>query len=99
MNIVQEEQRRYALAVSGGVCEVCGRPLAEGQPQGAHRIGNTKQNRAKYGGFVVDHRFNVGYVCSLACNAALDISGNEGACVGLCRRIWTAESWKYGGEE
>ena len=33
----QKEQRRTALAWSGGVCEVCGRPLRDGQPQGAHR--------------------------------------------------------------
>ena len=42
-----KKQRRYALAISGGVCEVCGRPLRDGQPQGAHRIGNTKANRAE----------------------------------------------------
>ena len=59
MNEEQEEQRRYALAISGGVCEVCGRPLFDGQPQGAHRIGNTKTNRAKYGDFVIDHRYNI----------------------------------------
>ena len=74
----QEEQRRYALAISGGVCEVCGRPLRDGQPQGAHRIGNTKQNRAKYGDFVIDHRLNIGMACSLACNGKLDISGDTG---------------------
>lgn len=36
MTEAQREQRRYALAISGGVCEVCGRPLRDGQPQGAH---------------------------------------------------------------
>ena len=95
MNEEQEEQRRYALAISGGVCEVCGRPLFDGQPQGAHRIGNTKTNRAKYGDFVIDHRYNIGYTCSLACNGKLDISGNTGACVALCKRVYTAEAQKY----
>ena len=60
MTEAQREQRRYALAISGGVCEVCGRPLSDGQPQGAHRIGNTKANRAKYGDMVIDHPFRVG---------------------------------------
>ena len=92
----QEEQRRYALAVSGGICEACGRPLADGQPQGAHRIGNTAANRARYGALVIDHRYNVGMACSLKCNAALDISGDTGAAIRLCARIYEAELRKYG---
>ncbi len=91
----QERQRRYALAVSGGVCEACGRPLPDGQPQAAHRIGNTKANRAKYGAFVIDHKFNVGYTCSLACNGKLDISRNDGKCLKLCREIYGYEAARY----
>ena len=74
-----KDQRRYALATSGGVCEVCGRPLNEGQPQGAHRIGNTKANRAKYGDFIIDHRLNMGMTCSLKCiyETELQIYGGE----------------------
>lgn len=93
----QREQRRYALAISGGVCEVCGRPLRDGQPQGAHRIGNTKTNRQKYGDFVIDHPFNVGYTCSLKCNATLDISRNPAECIKLCKRIYEREALKYEG--
>lgn len=96
MNEAEKEQRRYALAISGGVCEVCGRPLRDGQPQGAHRIGNTKANRAKYGDFVIDHRFNIGMTCSLKCNAELDISGDTGKVIKLCCKIYAAESKKYG---
>ena len=91
----QREQRRYALAISGGVCEVCGRPLRDGQPQGAHRIGNTKANRQKYGDFVIDHPFNVGMTCCLKCNGALDISGNTAECIKLCKKIYTREGLKY----
>ena len=96
MTETQEEQRRYALAVSDGICEACGRPLADGQPQGAHRIGNTMANRARYGALVIDHRYNVGMACSLKCNAALDISGDTGAAIRLCARIYEAELRKYG---
>ena len=95
---MRNEQRAYALAVSGGVCEVCGRPLTDGQPQGAHRIGNTKANRAKYGDFVIDHRLNMGMTCCLKCNAALDISGNTGECVALCMKIYAYEMQKYRGK-
>lgn len=49
MTEAEKAQRHYALAISGGVCEVCGRPLRAGQPQGAHR--------AKYGDLVIDHPF------------------------------------------
>ena len=95
MTETQIDQRRYALAISGGVCEVCGKPLADGQPQGAHRIGNTKANRARYGDFVIDHRYNIGYVCSLKCNAALDISKDTGAVIRLCEWIYCKEAEKY----
>lgn len=99
MNEAEKEQRRYALAISGGVCEVCGRPLRDGQPQGAHRIGNTKANRQKYGDLVIDHRFNVGMTCCLKCNGALDISGDTGAAIRLCARIYNAEARRYEGEK
>ena len=95
MTEAQREQRRYALAISGGVCEVCGAPLRDGQPQGAHRIGNTVVNWNKYGGFVINHPLNIGYTCSLKCNAALDISGNTGACIELCKKIYEREALKY----
>ena len=93
----QKEQRRYALAVSGGVCEVCGSPLGA-RAQGAHRIGNTKANHAKYGDFVIDHWYNVGMTCSLKCNATLDISRNDGKCIALCKKIYDTELLKYGGK-
>ncbi|ERF61774.1 hypothetical protein HMPREF0860_1578 [Treponema socranskii subsp. socranskii VPI DR56BR1116 = ATCC 35536] len=93
----QMQQRRYALAISGGVCEVCGSPLGA-RAQGAHRIGNTKVNRAKYGDFVIDHRYNIGMTCSLKCNAALDISRDDGACIALCKKIYDTELLKYGGK-
>ncbi len=97
MTEAQREQRRFALAISGGVCEVCGTPLWDGQPQGAHRIGNTQANRAKYGDMVIDHLFNIGYTCSLKCNATLDISSDPAECIKLCKRIYTREALKYEG--
>ena len=90
-----KNQRKYALAVSGGFCEVCGKPLNEGELQGAHRIGNTKANRSKYGDFVINHRLNLGMTCSLKCNGALDISKNTGEVIQLCKKIYEAELKKY----
>lgn len=97
MNESEKAQRRYALAVSGGVCEVCGKPLKDGQAQGAHRIGNTKANRAKYGDLVIDHPYNIGYTCSLRCNGVLDISQDTAKVLRLCGRIYRRELLKYGG--
>lgn len=96
MTEIEKEQRRYAMAVSGGRCEVCGKPLYMGQVQGAHRIGNTKANRKKYGDFVLDHRYNIGMTCSLKCNAELDISMKPNECIRLCIKIYKAEEerWK-----
>ena len=95
MTEAQKRQREYALAISGGLCEVCGRPLNDGQPQGAHRIGNTKANREKYGALVIDHPLNIGYTCSLRCNAALDISADKHECIKLCKNIYKRELLKY----
>ena len=99
MTEAEKAQRRYALAISGGICEVCGKPLNDGQPQGAHRIGNTKANREKYGALVIDHILNIGYTCSLKCNAALDISKKPAECIKLCKRIYSREALKYEGEQ
>lgn len=87
----QRNQRQYALSISGGVCEVCGKPLKDGQPQAAHRIGNTQVNRKKYGDMVIDSPLNVGYTCSLKCNGKLDISQNPHACMALILRIYKRE--------
>ena len=43
MNEAEKEQRNYALAIYGGVCEVCGRPLRDGQPQGRHSNAKPEQ--------------------------------------------------------
>lgn len=94
----QVEQREYAYAVSGGACEVCGKPMGMGQPQAAHRIGNTKTNRAKYGSLVIDHPLNVGYTCSLECNGKLDISMRPVQCLELCARIYAYELRKRCGK-
>lgn len=90
-----KKQREYAVAVSGGVCEVCGKPITYGKGQMSHRIGNTLMNRKKYGNFVIDNILNVGMTCSLECNAALDISYDTGACLRLCAEIYNMESLKY----
>lgn len=74
----QVEQREQALNRSGGVCAVCGKPLAYGHGQYAHKIGNREENRRKYGTFFIDSTFNGEYVCSLECNASLDVGRSKG---------------------
>ena len=74
----QIEQREKAVARSGGVCAVCGKPLAQGQMQYAHAIGNTEVNRKKYGSFFIDSTYNGALVCSLSCNASVDIGKSKG---------------------
>jgi hypothetical protein len=91
MTDAEAYQRRVALSRSGGVCEVCGAPLAYGM-QGAHRIANTIPNRRKYGSLVIDHPLNIGIVCrDMACNDALNIGQNPGKILELLADIVTYE--------
>ena len=46
--------------------------------QYAHRIGNTEVNRKKYGSFFIDSTYNGEMVCSLNCNASLDVGKSKG---------------------
>ena len=95
MNEAETWQRQYALAISGGVCEVCGRTLTPSTWQGAHRIANTKPNRARWGNWVIDHPLNIAIVCSLKCNQICNIGYNEGTCLKLVQRIVQRELLKF----
>lgn len=74
----QINQREKAVVRSCGVCSVCGKPLCYGAGQYAHRIGNTEVNRKKYGSFFIDSTYNGEYVCSLECNASVDVGKSKG---------------------
>lgn len=91
----QRIQRLSRLAVSGGVCEVCGASLTTSNWQGAHRIANTKANRTKWGSFVIDHPLNIAIVCSLACNHICNIGYNPGECLKLVKSIIDFELVKF----
>lgn len=73
-----DNQRFFAYERSYGVCAVCQKPLTEGQMQYAHKIGNTQVNRKKYGSFFIDSTFNGEMVCSLECNAKVDVGKSKG---------------------
>lgn len=91
----EEWQRRVALASCGGVCEVCGRVLTSHTWQGAHRIANTKPNRAKWGDWIIDHPLNIAIVCSLKCNHACNIGYDESQCLELVNKILHREMEKF----
>lgn len=97
MTDAERQQRMLALATSGGVCEICGKPLTVWQ--GAHRIANTKANREKYGSFVIDHADNVAIVCCLACNDACNIGNNPEKTYELITKIYTKECQKKWGKK
>ena len=92
-----ERVARYNVA--GGLCEVCGKPLAEGQPQIAHCIADTKANNAKYGSFFVQHRLNYRAVCSLKCNDKCNIGYNKGKVLALLADIVMYEIKHFQGEK
>lgn len=78
MTEAKKEQRKKAIERSGGFCAVCGKPLKYGAIQYAHAIGNTKTNRKKYGSFFIDSTYNGEMVCSLECNAKVDVGKSRG---------------------
>ena len=94
MTEAEEEQRRMALAISGGRCEVCGEPLGN-KAQGAHRIANTEANRRHWGSWIIDHPLNIAMVCSLKCNDACNIGNKPRDCLDLAAKILAREFWKF----
>lgn len=93
------EQREEALARSGCICPVCGGSIYQyGTPQYAHKITNNQMNRKKYGSFFIDNTLNGEMVCSLACNASIDVGCNQGAILSTLVDILTYEIKKFGGE-
>ena len=95
MTEAERRQRIEALTTRGELCEVCGKTLTPGTWQGAHRIANTKPNRAKWGNFVIDHPLNIAIVCSLACNHVCNIGYNEGECLRLVQKIIQRELRRF----
>lgn len=95
----QTSQRLKAMGRSNGLCPVCGRPLAQGQMQYAHKIGNTEVNRKKYGSFFIDSTYNGELVCSLGCNASLDVGKSKGKILDTLADILIKEMKDFHGGE
>ena len=95
----QIEQRQGAMARSSGICPVCGKPLISGQMQYAHAIGNTEVNRKKYGSFFIDSTYNGELVCSLECNASVDIGKSKGRILDKLADILLKEMKDFQGGE
>jgi len=75
--VITSDQRLQLFERAGWVCEVCGKPLASGQPQLAHRIPKTVTNLRRYGVAVIDHDLNLATACSLRCNSAAILHNHE----------------------
>lgn len=84
---------RYAYddIESESVCEVCGKPLMLKPIQGIYRIKDTKENRARYGDFVINHKLNIGRFCSFECNNVRDLGQDTEAALQLCKQIYESE--------
>lgn len=80
------EMRKRLADAQGWRCAWCGGDLSTGL-QLAHRIPQTKANLRSYGAEIIHNRRNLGAVCSLACNAALNIGGDPGAVARLVESI------------
>lgn len=69
------------------ICKVCGKPLCFGQGQIAHRIKNSKMYLKLYGDEVINHPYNLVSVCSLKCNASVDVGYKDELVKELVERI------------
>ena len=94
MTETEKEQRRYALAISGGVCEVCGRTLTPSTWQGAQRIANTEANRKKWGCWIIDAPENIAIVCSLKCNQECNVGYTPAECLAIAEKVLKREKQK-----
>lgn len=70
-------QRLEAIERMTGTCPICNKPIITGQY--AHKISNKEMWRKKYGSFIIDNTLNGEYVCSLDCNASVDVGSSYGA--------------------
>ena len=96
MTETEKKQRVTALSRCGGKCANCGKPVDQyAAPQYAHRLSNSKKNRAKYGSFFIDHTLNGEYVCSLKCNDALLIDNKPNKILMLLADIIIYESKRF----
>ena len=84
---LEANERRGALIIQQVYCPVCGDYLRAGVPQYAHRIADTKANRRRYGGEVIDHPLNMTLVCSNKCNDACNIGGKPVQAQELAEKI------------
>lgn len=91
MNGREIEQREDALERSAGRCAVCGKPLAMGAGQYAHKIANKEMWRVKYGYWVIDNTVNGEYVCSLDCNHSVDVGSGYGRHLEVITDVLIAE--------
>jgi hypothetical protein len=88
----QKEQRIKAYERTDSICPACGGSIYQfGTPQYAHAIGNTESNRKKYGSFFIDSTYNGCLVCSLECNADVDVGKSPGRIMEKLVEILTNE--------
>jgi hypothetical protein len=75
--IEANDRREEQFAAAEWKCCVCGGWLREGVPQLAHRVLNSKHNRATIDEAVLHSTLNTIPVCSLDCNGLLILHGPE----------------------
>jgi hypothetical protein len=78
-----DETRVAIYNAQGGRCAECGKRLAFSSFQLAHRIPQRKWCIRKWGKTVIHHPLNMAAVCSLRCNAAIQINPDSQYAVDL----------------
>jgi 5-methylcytosine-specific restriction endonuclease McrA len=82
------ENRMELFDRDNWTCQICGEPiLLYGTPQAAHKIKQAKHFIQKYGRDIIHHPENIKSVCSLECNAKVDLGNNWAEIAELAERI------------
>lgn len=86
-NLERHEARMKIYYRDRAMCQACGKPVTIHEFQVAHRIADTKANRKKYGGMVIDHPLNKAATHPGRCNDAMNCGFNPVACALLVGKM------------
>ena len=82
-----QEEREAIYLRDHGRCQTCGKRVAWGDSELAHRIANTDSNRKQWGDEIIDSPLNKATTCRGRCNDAQNIGNDPEKCRDLVERI------------
>lgn len=85
--LAAQEEREAIYTRDRGICQTCGKPVAYGEFQLAHRIAETKANIKRLGWDVINHPLNKRTTHPGRCNDAVNCGNNPVKCAEIVEKI------------